>query len=225
MWLWLVLLADVAVATPGGDLSKCSMNDAPFRKLSSDPRVDRRRPSPPMVLRDASDRWLLYSNPWIDAGNSTLVDAGGYEQTPIRGHDTQLVLDEHGVLRGVISLDRGQLRLSSIMGATLWVIHRPNPRGDSAAALVAGDLLLVSVFHRIATGSSLQAFDLATGKLRWSAEVEQLNVGHSKYFNDVTLELRGETIVMRGYEAAGCYRQTFELKTGKRLSAQMPSRL
>jgi hypothetical protein len=128
-------------------------------------------------------------------------------------------------LRGVLALYGHQLELWSLMGAPLWRTNQSNLWGDSAATLVAGDLLVVGVFNRIATGSALLAFDLASGKLRWGADVEQLNVGHSKYFNDVTLELRGETVVMRGYEAAGCYRQTFDLKTGKRLSAQMPSRL
>jgi hypothetical protein len=91
-------------------------------------------------------------------------------------------------------------------------------------AIVGGDLVVAATFHRSASGSRLLALDLSTGALRWRAEVEQLNVPHSKYWNDVTLERRGATIVMRGWEAGGCYVQRFDLATGRRLSSSLRHR-
>lgn len=48
-----------------------------------------------------------------------------------------------------------------------------------------------------------------------------MNVAHSEYFNDVALEARGATVIMRGFEAAGCYVQRFDLASGRRLSSVM----
>jgi hypothetical protein len=92
--------------------------------------------------------------------------------------------------------------------------------GNTAATLSAGDRLIIAPFHRIATGASLFAVD-SRGQIAWTAEVQQLNVPHSKYFNDVALERVGDTVVMRGYEAAGCYLQLFDVKTGRRLYARI----
>jgi hypothetical protein len=63
--------------------------------------------------------------------------------------------------------------------------------------------------------------DLETGTPRWIADVEQMNVGHSAYYNDVSLERVGASVVMRGWEAAGCYLQSFELASGRRLSSTL----
>jgi hypothetical protein len=43
-----------------------------------------------------------------------------------------------------------------------------------------------------------------------------MNVAHSKYFNDVTVEKRGDEILLHGLEAAGCYEQAFDAATGAR---------
>jgi hypothetical protein len=92
--------------------------------------------------------------------------------------------------------------------------------GDEAVGVVAGDVLIVAVFGRISSGSSLFAVDLRSGKLRWSADVVQLNVEHSEYWNDVTVERRGDEIVLRGVEAGGCYVQAFDLSSGRRRFAR-----
>jgi hypothetical protein len=89
---------------------------------------------------------------------------------------------------------------------------------DTATTLVVGDKLIVAFYHRIASGASLSAYDINTGALKWKADVHQLNVSHSKYWNDVSLELRYPTVVMRGFEAGGCYEQVFDVATGRRQS-------
>jgi hypothetical protein len=72
----------------------------------------------------------------------------------------------------------------------------------------------------LASGSRLFAVDFKTGAPRWSADVEQLNVSHSKYLNDVTLSLSGARVTMRGLESGGCYEQTFDAATGRRLTSR-----
>jgi hypothetical protein len=91
------------------------------------------------------------------------------------------------------------------------------PRGHSnATAHLAGDTLIVALYHFAATGSSLVALDLRTGARRWTGDVVQLRVGHSEYWNDVSLVARGTDVAMIGLEAYGCYLQTFAIATGAR---------
>jgi hypothetical protein len=78
------------------------------------------------------------------------------------------------------------------------------------------------MFTRTATGAELIALSRQSGRRIWTAEVRQLNVSHSKYLNDVALELDGDRVIMRGYEAGGCYVQVFDLATGRRLSSTIP---
>ena len=84
--------------------------------------------------------------------------------------------------------------------------------------LLNGDWLYLANYSSIATGSSLYAFHLKTGKIAWTAEVKQLNRDHSKYHNEVILSLYKDVLIMEGQEHAGAYVQFFEAQTGKRLA-------
>ena len=90
---------------------------------------------------------------------------------------------------------------------------------DAATVIARGDLVFVAHFSHYSTGSGLFAFDRATLKPLWEADVEQLRVAHSEYFNDVTLALDGNSVVLTGIEAGGCTVQRFDVATGKRLSS------
>jgi outer membrane protein assembly factor BamB len=80
-----------------------------------------------------------------------------------------------------------------------------------------GETLYVSFYHGIATGSSLYAFTRSTGKLLWQADVKQLNVSHSEYYNTVLLSNWKNYIILEGIEAEGHYVQIFNKDTGERL--------
>lgn len=88
---------------------------------------------------------------------------------------------------------------------------------ESSSTLLINDTLIVANYHPIATGASLQAFDVKTGYLVWEADVKQMMVDHSKYFNKVILSSYDNKIIMEGNEAFGDYLQIFDLTSGKRL--------
>ena len=80
------------------------------------------------------------------------------------------------------------------------------------------DAILVLCFYNpISTGSGLYAYSKATGELIWKADVKQLNVPHSEYYNTVIVSLYKDVIIMEGIEAEGHYLQLFDIHTGKRL--------
>ncbi len=91
--------------------------------------------------------------------------------------------------------------------------------GDPACDFILKDsLLYIANYHPIATGSSLHCFDLRTGKMKWTADVKQINASHSEYMNKVTLSMYKNKVIMEGDEASGDYVQIFDAGTGKRLA-------
>jgi hypothetical protein len=220
----------IAPAAPDAELAKCTGTDGPYRNDWQSAEVKKLTPLGLHLKVAAGKRHLLYATSHFDKPKRAVVverTSGKTVATVAGEEDVALVEDDGGKLVGVLALHDTHpaprhLQLYAPSGEPRWKMQ-PLLEGwsDSAATLVAGDLLVIAHFHRIATGSGLTALDLKTGTTRWKADVQQLMVSHSKYFNDVTLERRGDTLVMRGFEAAGCYVQTFDLATGKRLSSSI----
>ena len=145
-----------------------------------------------------------------------------------------IVEGEEGTLLGVLLRSGKSISLIGERGVVWTSPPLADDSLDIVTAQVSGDLLLVAAFHRYASGSSLQAFDRHTGKIKWQAKVLQLGIKHSEYANDVALRTfqvpktqRPESFVfpteveMKGYEAGGCYTQVFNFVTGERLRATM----
>jgi len=237
IWVAAVLASNVAFADsslPSAGAHRCTMEDSPYLRQRATLRELAGSDFAGGTKRHALVR--IHN----DRNVSTVYKLGvepGSRPTPwfsATGMATGLVERPDGALLGVLVRVGDSLRLIGSMGELdgarpgfdLWtsppVLGGTNP--DSTTARVVGDMLIVTWFHRIATGSRLAAFDLATGKIRWQADVEQLNVDHSKYFNDVDVvvtdvgdQLPAGFVELRGYEAGGCYVQTFDLATGKRV--------
>lgn len=89
---------------------------------------------------------------------------------------------------------------------------------EACEFLMKDSLLYIGNYHPISTGSSLHCFDLRTGKIKWTADVLQVNASHSEYWNKVTLSLYKDKLIMQGDEAYGSYLQIFDSETGKRLA-------
>jgi len=132
-----------------------------------------------------------------------------------------ILTDDGGNLTGLMSLDDEKNVLTlydSSGGVKKWDYEFPSDiYSESTSPLLYGNILVVSYYCRISTGSELMALNAETGELLWDAEVVQLMVPHSKYYNSVFLSRYGEKLVMRGCESGGTYVQVFDVNTGKRL--------
>jgi len=209
------------------DPSLCSREKVPYFRDSQSDLVKQLTP-PGLYFKQGSPHHLLFATSFgTQKRASVLSRDGGKVEASVAAQDVAIVEDEAGKLLGVLLLgerDGGkrQLQLQTPQGAARWKVQPLiEGFGDSASVVVAGDLLIVAHFHRIATGSSLTAIELTTGAIKWQADVQQLQVAHSKYWNDVELSRAGNVLTLHGVEAAGCYVQTFDLTTGRRLSAKL----
>jgi outer membrane protein assembly factor BamB len=234
--LFAVLLAHGAYAdssVTGTDpklAPRCSFEDGPHWKRRAAVMNDARQAimGPYGHFQDGNAKHLLFSGDQRLPHASSVLDAKTWQ--PLFSANTPaaaLAADESGKLFGLVKLARWSsgtteiALIDHVSGKQRWSVHGLHRGDDAGNALVVGDQLILSTFHHHSTGSRLVSVDLKTGTPRWIAEVEQVNASHSEYFNDVALERRGNTIVMRGYEASGCYVQTFDLETGQRLSSHM----
>lgn len=161
-----------------------------------------RAPSPPMPGHYLSHGSSLRS------GQQTLLAVA-----PPAG----LLEGEDGALLGLFTREEQQLALrdAALPAPVRWAV--PNERGaDAVSAVALEEVVALASYHRIATGSALEARALRSGALRWRAEVVQLGVGHSEYSNAVRLFARDGTLVLYGREAGGAYVQGFDARTGQR---------
>ena len=93
------------------------------------------------------------------------------------------------------------------------------PYGSEGCDLILKDkCLYFANYHPIATGSSLYCVDIEKNKIKWKADVLQVNASHSEYQNDVTLSFYEDKLIMEGNESYGDYVQIFDSQTGKRLA-------
>lgn len=209
------------------DPASCSREQVGWFRDSQSEAVRRLTPQG-LYYKQGTARHLLFGSSWSDKKRVVIVERdSGKTVASAATQDAAIVEDEAGKLLGIVVIGerrdgKRELQLQSPQGQARW--KAPvliDGFGDSASIVAAGELLVVAHFHRIATGSSLTALDLATGAIKWKADVQQLQIAHSKYWNDVTLTRAGSTLTLRGVESGGCHLQTFELATGKRLSAQL----
>jgi hypothetical protein len=79
--------------------------------------------------------------------------------------------------------------------------------------------VIIARYSPIATGATLYKVNIGGDKreLIWQADVEQLNVGHSQYYNDLYLSRFKDKIILEGREASGSYLQIFNNQNGKLL--------
>jgi hypothetical protein len=84
--------------------------------------------------------------------------------------------------------------------------------------ILFGNLLFLSNYHPNASGATLYCFDLSSEKILWNGDVKQPMVSHSEYYNNVTLSMYKDKIIMEGNESYCNYLQIFDAQTGKRLA-------
>ncbi|PLW93482.1 MAG: hypothetical protein C0592_05950 [Marinilabiliales bacterium] len=130
---------------------------------------------------------------------------------------TGLIADENEEkLAGFIDGDDGKFKITMLDGRTFkFGIEYGGP---ACNCILKGDMLYITDYHPIATGSGLQCFNMKTGKMQWTADVKQVMASHSEYYNTVTLSMYKNKIIMEGVEAYGQYVQIFDAETGERLA-------
>jgi hypothetical protein len=80
------------------------------------------------------------------------------------------------------------------------------------------DSLYVAEFNPIATGCSVKAVDLKTGKQLWRSHLKGSSCpAHSEYRNQVTIGTDGKIITVRGNESWSRYIEFLDIRTGKTL--------
>jgi hypothetical protein len=93
--------------------------------------------------------------------------------------------------------------------------------------VVRGDALYVADYDPIASGCTIDAYNLTTGgKIAWAKPLEGIGpVKHSKYGNRVAMAVeehptaKGDfALVITGWEASGSYIEVIDLGTGKQLA-------
>lgn len=172
---------------------------------------------------------LVFSNNWhnyqIANAKTIIVDLEFLTTTEIKHNSKGLVWDENEeFVEGIVisKIDEKSKTLEhnyfyfDIKNKSETKLELSNFM-SSVNTLRYKNLLIIANYHPIATGSSLCAYDLTTQKKIWEADVKQLNVGHSKYHNKVTLSLYTNKIIMEGNEAYGNYVQIFNVEDGKRI--------
>lgn len=215
-------LADTSVATAPAAAFACDGHASEWRRQSASEVVRRLNEQVPgLAFEQAAGRRVLFrSRGWHLPAKSVVLDAAtGVVELTVPADAAGLAEDGAGVMFGVLQAGR-ELVFWDAAGKRRWSVLG-EPRFDSARAVVVGDLLVVALFRRIASGSSLIALDLRTGARRWRADVLQFEGTHSKYWNDVSVSVSAGVVTLRGVEAGGCYVQTFDLATGRRLSATL----
>jgi len=196
-----------------------------MRAMASGERARAEKAAPGFGLRERGRGHLLLTNE--KSGMALVLDAKTMsERLRVTSRpNVGLVEAEDGTLLHLLVIEDRlnylRMELMSLDGKVRWKAPAMYGSPNTTATLVVGDVLYIALFHRISTGAQLIAVNLATGALVWRADVVQMNVAHSQYWNDVSLEREGDRIVMHGYEASGCYTQTFALATGKRLSSTL----
>lgn len=219
--------AQAAGEAPKLDPASCSQEQVGWFRDSQSEAVKRLTPKG-LYYKQGTARHLLFASTFSSKKHAEIVERdGGKTVASAATQDAAIVEDEAGKLLGMVIIGerrdgKCELQLQSPQGQARWKAPVSiDGFGDSASIVVAGELLVVAHFHRIATGSSLTALELTTGAIKWKADVQQLQIAHSKYWNDVTLTRAGNILTLRGVEAGGCHLQTFDLATGRRLSAQL----
>ncbi len=120
--------------------------------------------------------------------------------------------------------DRTKLHCTNNKQRSAWGIDLAAQVFPGGALAIHGNTVLVARFCAIASGTEIEAYDLAAGTFLWRTRLYGVGpVAHSEYFNDV--ELRVATVgtaaaspprlIVSGFEAAGKYLEVLDLASGQ----------
>lgn len=171
-------------------------------------------------IKAVDDRYVLFGrHPSSSLRRSLIVRlSDGSVVARVEDDVAAIVKREDGSIAGLLVIGP-ELRLLDTTGAVRWTAKRAAGHHESASAVARGNALFIATYPEFSSGSDLAAYDLATGKPLWKGAVELLPIGHSEYFNEVTLSIVSDRLLLRGDESGVITTQLFDLVNGNRLLA------
>jgi hypothetical protein len=180
------------------------------------------RPSPPVAMTRPVWRWNHYG--------PEAVRRGAHERRAVELGPSTISL-EVGVKPERIVVKRAMKEQGSsalwtytledapfVTGAALLLVPSTRVMGSTPPLPGQRDLVVLAAYSRISSGCELIALDAETGALRWRSALTALGpVKHSKYRNEVQLDVISGQIVVYGYEASGRYIEVVDRETGRTL--------
>ncbi len=99
-----------------------------------------------------------------------------------------------------------------------WSTKLGDGFADTAAIAVAEDAVYAAYYHRIATGARVAKLRIADGSIAWDvALVGAGPIAHSKYRNDVQVQIMGNRVHVYGWESGGAYVEVLDTESGAQL--------
>jgi len=165
-----------------------------------------------------TDKYMVFTSVRREYDTTLIVDLldGTVSSVPfsvigvIRGEDDNSIA-------GFVQADHEKKQFKVYTRNNEWSISKKPDEKDACETILSDSILAIALYNPFATGSVLSAYDINNGTVLWEADVQQLNVAHSEYFNTVILSLYENKLIMEGLESYGSYIQIFDIKTGKRL--------
>lgn len=151
--------------------------------------------------------------PWPDHEG-----AAGGGQPPLR-----VGLDKDDSLSFEQAADERSARVQRVRSPhqVLWSFTLPAEPLPAAALLIDKDCLFIAHYSVIASGVTIHALDLNSGRERWQTRAQGLGpIAHSKYANHVALAMVRGYLTVFGRESAGRYIELLEPKSGQVLSTR-----
>ena len=172
--------------------------------------------SPGTALFDGGDALVLLSN---DAGTAFAMGAKtGKEQWSVKARPVDVYVEPDSARAWVATDDA--LLVVALDGGRV-VQHFPREH-DAVSFVRDGDDLLVADYEVISCEVALRAFDVSTRTLRWTADVQGTNVGHSKYWQHAWVERLGDVVAFAGEAAGGNWVEVVDPATGQIVSRHHP---
>lgn len=175
-------------------------------------------------ITQVSDVIVIASDTWSKAPSSEVLrTSDGTTLLHLPGVRLAAALSTSGALDGALTAEPAVMMFDA-HGSVKWTWTGTPFHQEAMHVVRSGTNLVMAIHSPIATGTQLFALDAASGTLAWTGNVDSLPIAHSKYRNEVELEDRKGTLLLRGWESSQEYAQTFDPATGKRTATVLVGR-
>lgn len=136
----------------------------------------------------------------------------GGEALRVEDELVAIVESKSGALEGAVTV-APEIRFYEPTGKVRWT-HKPKVVERFGKVFAKDDRLIFATHDIIATGVQVFALRKSDGALLWTGDTRLPPIGHSKYHNTVTLEERGDAVILRGHESSVEHVHVYDAATG-----------